>query len=47
LLLGLGGLTLVLLALGPWLWRRWGSRLTAGRGVVSLRGQRTHGADLQ
>ena len=44
LLLGLGGSTLLLLALGLLLWRRWGSRLLAGRAVVSLRGQRNHGA---
>jgi hypothetical protein len=44
LLLALGGLTLMLLAIAPWLWRRWGSRLRARRGVVALRGLRNRGA---
>src|ERR1022692_4201935 len=39
LLLGMGALTLLLLALGPWVWRRWGTRLVSPR-RVSLRGQR-------
>jgi hypothetical protein len=43
LLLGAGALTLLLLALGPWLWRRWGMRVRALRGVVPLRGQRNRG----
>ena len=43
LLLGVGLMTLVLLSLGPWLWRRFGGRFL-GRGVVSLRGQRNTGA---
>jgi hypothetical protein len=42
LLLGIGIATLVMLASGPWLWRRWGSRLIARR-AVSLRGQPTNG----
>jgi hypothetical protein len=44
LLIALGGLTILLLAMAPWLWRRWGSRLLARRGVVLLRGQRNRGA---
>jgi hypothetical protein len=44
LLLAVGGLTLVLLALGPWSWRRWGYRLRSRRSVVSLRGLRIRGA---
>jgi hypothetical protein len=44
ILLAIGGSILLLLALGPWLWRRWGSLLLARRSVVSLRGQRSHGA---
>jgi hypothetical protein len=43
LLLGIGIATLLALAFGPWLWRRWGSRLMARR-VISLRGQPTNGA---
>ena len=43
LLLGMGALTLLLLALGPWVWRRWGTRLMSKR-RVSLRGQRDSGA---
>jgi hypothetical protein len=40
LLLAVGVLTLGLLALGPWSWRRWGNRLRSRRSVVSLRGLR-------
>jgi hypothetical protein len=43
LLLGAGALTLILLAVGPLLWRRWGRRLLARRAVISLRGQPTSG----
>jgi hypothetical protein len=43
MLLGIGGLTLVILALGPWLWRRWGRRRLARRAVIALRGQPTSG----
>ena len=43
LLLGMGALTLLLLALGPWFWRRWSTRLVSQR-RVSLRGQRDSGA---
>jgi hypothetical protein len=42
LLLGVGGLTLLTLASGPWLWRRFRSRFVARRSV-SLRGQYTTG----
>ncbi len=45
LLLGMGALTLLLLALGPWVWRRWGTRLVSPR-RVSLRGQRDSGAQV-
>ena len=38
---------LVVLGSGPWLWRRWGSRLLARRRVVLLRGQRNDGAQQQ
>jgi len=44
LLLAVGVLTLVLLALGPWSWRRWGYRMRSRRSVVSLRGLRIRGA---
>lgn len=47
LLLAIGGLTLLILPLGPWLWRKWGSRLLTRRGVVSLRGQRNTRAQRQ
>jgi hypothetical protein len=47
LLLSIGVLTLLGLALTPWLWRRLGSPRIVGRGVISLRGQRTTGARLQ
>ncbi len=47
LLLSIGALTLLGLALTPWLWRRIGSPRIVGRGVISLRGQRTTGARLQ
>jgi hypothetical protein len=47
LLLGIGVLTLLGLALTPWLWRRLGSPRIVGRGDISLRGQRTTGARLQ
>jgi membrane protein YfhO len=47
LLLGIGVLTLLGLALAPWLWRRVGSPRIGRRGVISLRGQRNTGARLQ
>jgi hypothetical protein len=37
LLLGIGALTLLMLALGPWLWRRWGAR--AGNRSVAVLGR--------
>ncbi len=37
-LLAIGAATFVLLALGPWLWRRWGRRIVTRR--VALRGRR-------
>jgi hypothetical protein len=40
LLLGMGAFTLILLGMGPWLWRRWGWRLRRLRRVVALTGQR-------
>jgi len=42
LLLGIGIATLLALTFGPYLWRRWGSRLMARR-AISLRGQPTTG----
>jgi hypothetical protein len=42
LLLGIGIATLLALTFGPYLWRRWGSRLMARR-AISLRGQPTAG----
>jgi hypothetical protein len=47
LLLSIGVLTLLGLASTPRLWRRLGSPRIFGRGVISLRGQRTTGARLQ
>ena len=47
LLLALGGLALTMLALGPWLWRRWGYRLRPRGDVVSLRGLRNRGAQQE